>query len=455
MKKKVVHVAISSALTLSGAVWMPSVNAQGERKDEPQRVEKVEVTGSRIKRSAESEGTTSVEIITREDIERRGASSVAEIVRDVTAQAGVSYDERNASVANGAASAALRGLAPNATLVLINGRRVAYNGFSSVFGLTSETFVDLNALPLGAVERIEILKDSASAIYGSDAIAGVINVILRKSFSGVEVSARAGFASDGANERQASLTAGFGGASKSGLNALITFDVSHRNALFARDRDYALAFGRELAGSITSASLQSFPANALGFTQAIDNTGNCPGGVAIGPSPSTAGSTLCGFNSNSQATLIPDQERQQAFGRVSYDFNDQLMVFGEAGVSKTKTQYDLVSSGFTISQLTATSPANPFGQPIRAYYRFVELGPRRFTADNESLRLLAGLKGRLTSHEWEIAAGQATTQSEQRADNLVKRAEWLTLVNSGGFNLFGSNAASVYDTPKLRLLTQN
>jgi iron complex outermembrane recepter protein len=407
MRMKAVHIAVSSALTLSGGAWLPTVHAQSERKDEPQRVErveKIEVTGSRIKRSIDNEGATAVEIITREDIERRGASSVAEVVRDLTAQAGVSYDERNASVANGAASAALRGLAPNATLVLINGRRVAYNGFSSVFGLTSETFVDLNSLPLGAVERIEILKDSASAIYGSDAIAGVINIILRKSFSGVEVSARAGFAKDGANERQVSLTAGLGDASgKDKLNALITFDASQRDALYARDRDYSLAFGRQLASSVTTGALQNYPANALGFGQPINNTNNCPGGPTIGPSASTAGSTLCGFNSNSQATLIPDQERQQVFGRVSYDFSDQLTVFGEVGLSKTKTQYDLVSSSFTITQLAATSPANPFGQPIRAFYRFVELGPRKFTADNESLRLIAGLKGRLTNHDWEFA----------------------------------------------------
>jgi iron complex outermembrane recepter protein len=449
MKMKTVHIAIGSAFTLSSAAWSPATYAQSEGKNEPariERVEKVEVTGSRIKRAIEDEGATAVEIITREDIDRRGASSVAEVVRDLTAQAGVSYDERNASVANGAASAALRGLAPNATLVLINGRRVAYNGFSSVFGLTSETFVDLNSLPLGAVDRIEILKDSASAIYGSDAIAGVINIILRKNFPGVEISARAGFARDGANEQQASLTAGLGSAnSKDKLNALITFDASKREALFARDRDYALAFGRQLAGSVTTAALQSFPANALGFAQPINNTANCPSGPTIGPSASTAGSTLCGFNSNSQATLVPNQERQQVFGRISYDFDSQLTFFGEAGLSKTKTQYDLVSTGFTIAQLPATSPANPFGQPIRAFYRFVELGPRKFSAENESLRLIAGLKGRLADHEWEIAAGQATTQSEQRADNLVKRSEWLALVNSGGFNLFGGNSASVYD----------
>ncbi len=445
MKKKAICIAIGSVLTLTTGAWSPIASAQTERKDEPQRVEKIEVTGSRIKRSADNEGTTSIEIITREDIERRGASSVAEVVRDATAQAGVSYDERNSSVANGAASAALRGLAPNATLVLINGRRVAYNGFSSVFGLTSETFVDLNALPLGAVERIEILKDSASAIYGSDAIAGVINIILRRGFSGVEASARAGFANDGASERQISLTAGFGGAGKDRLNALITFDASQRDALFARDREYSLALGRQLAGTTAAAALQNYPGNALGFTRPIDNTSNCTGGPRVGPSASTAGSTLCGFNSNSQATLIPDQERQQAFGRVSYDFSDQLSLFGEFGISKSKTKYDLVSSSLTISQLATNSPANPFGQPIRVFYRFMELGPRKFTAENESLRLIGGLKGRLNNHDWEVAIGQSSTQSEQRADNLVKRAEALALINSGGFSLFGINAPSVYE----------
>jgi iron complex outermembrane recepter protein len=410
-----------------------------------QKIEKIEVTGSRIKRSADSEGPTSVEVITREEIERRGANSVADVLRNLSAQGGLSYDERNSSVANGATSSSLRGLAPNATLVLVNGRRVAYNGFSSVFGLTSETFIDLNSLPLGAVERIEVLKDSASAVYGSDAVAGVINVILRRDFRGVEMSAQVGGARAGADEQKISLSAGVGDLARDKFNALITADFAKRDSLFSRNRDYSLAAGRQLSAAVTTANLQNSPGNAIGFTQPINNTANCPGGVAIGPTAQTAQSIFCGFNANTQTTLIPEQERGQIFGRAVYRPSDTFSLFAEAGYSQVTSTYDLNSVGATINTLAANSPANPFGQNVRVFYRFLELGPRVFEVENKSTRILAGANGSFGVHDWELAVGRAETQSEQSARNLVARATWLAAVNAGTFNLFKPNSAATLE----------
>ena len=155
----------------------------------PQKVEKVEVTGSNIKR-VDSETVAPVLIITREEIAASGRNTIAEVLRGLSINQGNSFNEAGGvnSFAPGASGIGLRGLGAKNTLILINGRRMAAYGFAQNI---SDTFVDINAIPAPAVDRIEILKAGASHIYGSDAIAGVINVILRKDFQGLELSAGA------------------------------------------------------------------------------------------------------------------------------------------------------------------------------------------------------------------------------------------------------------------------
>lgn len=153
------------------------------------------VTGSNIKRS-DTAGPNPVQIVTREQILQTGRSTLTDVLRNLSANAGNSFDEQyTGSFAAGSASIGLRGLSPKNTLVLVNGYRVANFGFALN---TQDTFVDLNALPISAVERIEVLKDGASAVYGSDAIAGVINIILRRDFQGVEVGGGFGTAAHAA-----------------------------------------------------------------------------------------------------------------------------------------------------------------------------------------------------------------------------------------------------------------
>ena len=153
-----------------------------------QKVEKIEVTGSNIKR-VDAEGPAPVQIITREQIDRSGSSTVAEVLRNLPANSTASFDETfTGSFARGSAGVSLRGLGQKSTLTLINGRRMAVYAFAQNL---QDSFVDLNSIPLAAIERIEVLKDGASAIYGSDAIAGVVNIILRKDYRGLEATSAA------------------------------------------------------------------------------------------------------------------------------------------------------------------------------------------------------------------------------------------------------------------------
>jgi iron complex outermembrane receptor protein len=183
---------------------------------------RVNVTGSNIKR-VDSETAAPIEVITREDIKQTGLNTISDVVRRITANNNGSIsDGFTAGFAAGATAVSLRGLGSNNTLVLLNGRRLANNGFADD---GQYSFVDLNQIPFDAVERIEILKDGASAIYGSDAVAGVVNVILRQQFTGVTATGTAGttYKGDG-NVYKGAITAGIGDLTRDRYNAFITVE---------------------------------------------------------------------------------------------------------------------------------------------------------------------------------------------------------------------------------------
>lgn len=204
---------------------------------EPQKLEKFEVTGSMIKRT-DAEGPSPVRFITREDIDLSGMDNLTDIMRDIPEATTLGINEGGTTTfVRGASAIDLRFLGPNNTLVLVDGRRQAPNGISS----GGTVFVDLNRIPVSLIERVELLKDGASAIYGSDATAGVINIITRQNFVGAEVTARYGnyFKTDG-GELSLSL---FGGtrAGKARVNVNYSYSSRHANAAidqpFSADAD--------------------------------------------------------------------------------------------------------------------------------------------------------------------------------------------------------------------------
>ncbi|MSU23499.1 MAG: TonB-dependent receptor [Opitutus sp.] len=193
---------------------------------EPEKLEKFEVTGSLIKRT-DAEGPSPVRMITREDIELSGFDNLTDFMRDIPEATSIGINEGGTTTAvRGASAIELRNLGPNNTLVLVDGRRQAPNGISS----GGTVFVDLNRIPTSMIERVELLKDGASAVYGSDATAGVINIITRQNFVGAEVTARYGnyFKTDGA-ERSLSVFAGTR-AGKARVNLNYSFSSRHANA---------------------------------------------------------------------------------------------------------------------------------------------------------------------------------------------------------------------------------
>ena len=224
-----------------------------------QQLDRVEITGSSIKRIG-AETALPVQILTRDDIQKTGVQNVEQLMQTISANAssgGLANASASGATTLGLSSISLRGLSSQRTLVLVNGRRVAPYGY----GFTNDSVsVDVNALPLSAIDRVEILKDGASAIYGSDAIAGVVNFILRQEFKGAEVTAEYGAASGDAAVTRLAATFGFGDLAKDRYNVFATVSYQKEKALFGRDRAFASS-GINVDALNDTTSGNTFPAN--------------------------------------------------------------------------------------------------------------------------------------------------------------------------------------------------
>ncbi|MGH8446501.1 MAG: TonB-dependent receptor plug domain-containing protein, partial [Solimonas sp.] len=198
-------------------------------------IETIVVTGSNIRRT-DKETASPVEVLTRDAIEATGKQNIGEILQTLTANGqGSIPGSFTSGFAGGSAAVSLRGLGVNSTLVLIDGRRVAPYGLADD---GARSFVDLNTIPLEAVERVEVLKDGASAIYGSDAIAGVVNIILRKDYEGASLGANFGTSyKDDGDTKRIYGSYGIGNANTDGYNAFITAEASRQDQIKNIDRD--------------------------------------------------------------------------------------------------------------------------------------------------------------------------------------------------------------------------
>ncbi|NVK26076.1 MAG: TonB-dependent receptor [Gammaproteobacteria bacterium] len=212
-----------------------------EEQDEP--IERIEVTGSSIKRTS-IEGDLPLTIVSKAEIDAAGITSAEQLMLQLNISSNSSDNlASNASIVggedrgnNGASSANLRGQGVSSTLVLLNGRRVATHGFKG-------RSVDLNSIPFSALERVEILRDGASAVYGTDAIGGVINFILKKNYEGVQVSGFTDLTEEGGgNIHKVSLLAGTGDIDADGWNVMATVTAKKAEILRGNERDFTNTF---------------------------------------------------------------------------------------------------------------------------------------------------------------------------------------------------------------------
>jgi len=437
---------------------------------------RVDVTGSNIKR-VDTETAAPIQTITREDIQATGLQTISDVVRQITASnnGSISASFTNGFSASGS-GVSLRGLGPNNTLVLLNGRRLAN------FGLADDghaSYPDLQSIPFDAVERIEILKDGASAIYGSDAVAGVVNVILRQQFTGVTATGTYGTTSKGAGDQyKAAITAGFGDLTKDRFNAFISFDYQQQEAFASnKARDYMgsnnltnLGFGDQRLGNPF----------VLGTTTPLGNvrpvnpaTGGSPGAFQSLPGNCTSGPVSAGFclwDSKDWTDLQPKIERTNVYARGAYNFTDSIQGYTELSFFQVKTDTRFTPTGTRANWynpannsiassvnvfLPVGHPDNPFSannQGARLHYVDTALGGRDSSYQTDNQRYLFGVKGTSWKWDWDVAGLYMSADTDATRKNFYsydRLQQGLAGTTPFGFYRIGANAGlnnpAIYD----------
>ncbi len=397
--------------------------------------ETIYVVGSRIGRDADFESPSPILTVDRDAIEKSGYSNLQQLLEKIPVNGNGAFSTRGNnqdSTANGAASISLRGLGADATLVLVNGRRVAISAFAES---VTTNFVDINTIPVAAIERVEVLKDGASAVYGSDAVAGVINIVLRKDFDGFEVSAGYG---DVTKASAAETTASaIWGTSGEGSNLTMIFDYFHNDTLSNSERGSLGSADQSARGGDDNRSSRGFPGRFF-----VDGVITIDPGC---PAAQVAGQT-CVYDYGPWNLLIPESERTGLMLNGYKGLGGGVEVFTEIAVQHNRsiaqgapTPLD-ETAGLTIP---VTHPDNPYpGATTLGISRFrtVDAGPRQWSIDTDNLRGVVGLRGRLNDWDWEVALQRARSESTQtgsRSQGWVRTDFLQQQLDLGNYNPFG------------------
>jgi iron complex outermembrane recepter protein len=478
--------------------------AQAPAQDAGPAVQRVEITGSSIKR-VDAETALPVQTVTREQIQTMGVTNTEQLLQNISANStagGVTSQQNAGQSTYGEATASLRGLGSQRTLVLVNGRRIANYA-------TDGTSVDINSIPLSAIERVEVLKDGASGVYGSDAVAGVINFILRKDFQGVEMTAYYGkpTTSGGGKSGKFGMVAGFGNIDTDHVAALFSLDVAHDASIQGYQRKYA-------NHAWSDDGLFDISATATGAIRTFDpdilnsqNQGRAlyADGSGIGNilGPTSSGSTAnncsangmsfdvnlntCRYNPSPLVPLTPDVTRINVAATLRGRINDDNEWFAELFGSNAKTIISEQSSPYSASFLATDplfhkigvnpviliNPSSPYyptayinavntvnaaynaahptdpqkpivntaTDPVSVSYRAVDGGGRLHTDQSTLYHLVTGLSGTLKGWDYEASYGRNESVVSETTQRGYQNQTQLVELLSGNdaFNPFAAH----------------
>ncbi len=399
-------------------------------------LEETVVTGSRIPKS---NLVTSIptQILGAHEIDAAGSVDLGEILRQVPGVSlGLSPESTLASTQNaGLSTVSLRNLGSNRTLTLIDGRRTVSSSGNS-------QRVDLGSVPPGFVERIEVTTGGASAVYGSDAIAGVVNIILKEKFEGVELGARYGDSDDGGEEETTiDLTLGKNFADGRG-NIMGSFSFDKETAVLAADRDFAVIPLEFDAGELVSDLSSNIPGGRFEGDDAWNVGGVWFNDQSLAPNDGRDPSDgfevdLDGFNFRPLQQVSPERERISAAFKADYEFKLGLKAFTSIQYSSIDTEAirpppnadngDAFGPFDDESDIGDIPEDNPFIPPeveetrtgdVSWRRRFVEVGRDARESERDTLRFWAGLEGRIfTDWEWSVYTGYGRFQQDQLRRN--------------------------------------
>jgi iron complex outermembrane receptor protein len=432
-----------------------------------EQVQKVYVTGSNIKR-ADKEDSSPITVMTAKDIAASGANTVAELLHNIPAfGSGNSTDVTDGGFSRGVSTASLRGLGSSSTLILLNGRRIAASAYADPNNGQS-TVYDLNSIPVSALARVEVFKDGASAVYGSDAIAGVINFITKDDYQGAEISASTSANDNGKfNRNNISGVFGFGDLDKDRFNALISVDLAKRGHTGMRDvkdieqdeyskinyrlSDYGsyvsntpFIFRQSAPGApfVTSAAGSPYIANSTAGCDGKVITGGKQYGIGVTSSSMLTGRQFCSFQTADYYEAQSKGQDINLLSKITVKLGENLTSFTEIGFSRVERDYvglpkSLTSTSpswvFRINGLPSTyqlllpsgHPDNPFtGYSAAAAFRFTD-APSGGENVNKAYRFLTGLKGTAGAFDWETGLLYNRTERDELGRNYL----YLPVVN--------------------------
>ena len=443
--------AIRNALLAGAAISMAATgSALAEEADDEEADEEentVTVTGSRIKRT-DIEGSLPVTVIDREMIELSGEANAADFLRSMTFNSSGSFRPQSGSSAQGTASISLRGIGSSRTLVLVDGRRLPKSP-------STGSNQDLNTIPMGAIERIEVLSDGASAIYGSDALGGVVNVITRKDFEGAQImlgQASVSIPANGGDRENGSITFG---ASSDTSSLIGGVSWNKRDIIFARDFYFNTPGGSVYGNSYTTITggfddfnWTSIPDGQGGTACDFPGTGFYTRANSFAVN---AAQTRCAYD----FTLVSADEASTGntsiWLKATHEFSDDWSVWANASINKSSSfgRYAPVpdSSYFSVP-LTGNSPNNPtnpngnvwdgvstVGVPVNWWHRFDALGNRDSEVDNELSELMTGMTGNVGDVELDFGLRITKNLTYDIGRNYLLRSAAAAYIESGAYDL--------------------
>jgi len=444
------------------------------------------VTGTSIK-GLDAESALPVTVLKAEDIARTGATSAEDLFRYISSASSAGSTVQAQATGNQTGSIStisLRGLTSARTLVLINGLRSAPYGGGSTG--TAGNSVDISSIPVASIERVEILKDGASAIYGSDAIAGVVNFILKDNFQGVDASVYGGAPtrSGGGTEQQASFFGGIGDLKTDRYNINLGLDFDHTQEILGSSRPFASRYSPGVGNDVTSsfafpANIAVFPAPAKGKPTTIN-----PAVGACAPSLNDVNfPAQCRFDNSPYDSVQPDTKRGNALLNAHYQLTDTTQLYSQLSFAhvETLTQVQAVPLSYQNpllpgnpflayqSNLLATQyptyhnpaitptaaafllpPTSPYyptafaaangmaGQPLNLIYRDFANGPRLQEDTSDTTRAVVGWKGNLLGWDFDTSILYSEVKvKEDLKSGFPLYSKIMPLLDSGTINPFG------------------
>ena len=420
-------------LAFGGTLVLSSANVLAQ-----QQLERVEITGSAIKR-IDAETAVPVTVLKMDDLKKEGVTSIQQVIQRLSSSTSSTTTSQVVGAGTGGASFAdLRGIGSDKTLLLLNGRRVANNALNG-------SAADLNMIPFAALERIEVLRDGASALYGTDAIGGVINFITRKSYTEGEISINANAPqASGGKTRGINAAVGFGDLDTNGYNVMGVLDYQKTDNINSQQRSFGSTSYIPSRG-IDGTSGTTFPANYSQRQQTgVDADGNpvfttfnanptFPGCAPVGNGGSIntgASATNCRYDPTPYQDLTPSTERASLFTRGSLKLGDAHTLSAEYFITKNNVYSAIGPVPQTGLTMTSDSPFFPGNgitpaptnftidptQPIGVAWRNTEAGGRKGKNENTSQRFILALEGNVVG--WDYSVGGMYNENKL-IENLV------------------------------------